>query len=252
MAALYDWLYLSPHLDDVALSCGGQIAQHVQSGQTVLIVSVMAGDPPEESVSGYAQSLHDRWLLATDAAAGRRQEDLEACRILGADALHWDVPDCIYRTHPQSGEPFYVSDDDIFGAIAPAEMELLDTLVSRMQTLPAHRRIAVPLTVGNHVDHQLVRLAAERCFGTAALDYYEDYPYAQDDGAVAATIAAQAGVWRAEVTPLCAAALETKIAAIRAYHSQLSTFFADDADLREQVTRFAETVGGERLWRRLS
>ncbi len=83
-----------------------------------------------------------------------------------------------------------MSDDDIFGAIAPAEMELLDTLVSRMQTLPAHRRIAVPLTVGNHVDHQLVRLAAERCFGTAALDYYEDYPYAQDDGAVAATIAA--------------------------------------------------------------
>ncbi len=143
-----------------------------------------------------------------------------------------------------------MSDDDIFGAIAPAEMELLDTLVSRMQTLPAHRRIAVPLTVGNHVDHQLVRLAAERCFGTAALDYYEDYPYAQDDGAVAATIAA-GGRLASGGHASCAAALETKIAAIRAYHSQLSTFFADDADLRG-VTRFAETVGGERLWRRLS
>ncbi len=252
MADLYDWLYLSPHLDDVALSCGGQIAQHAQRGQSVLIVTVMAGDPPADSVSGYAQSLHDRWLLAADAAAGRRQEDLEACRILGAGALHWDVPDCIYRMHPQSGEPFYVSDDDIFGAVADAEMELLDTLASRMQTLPAHRRLAVPLTVGNHVDHQLVRLAAERCFGSAALDYYEDYPYAQSDGAVAATVAAQPGAWRAEVMPLCAAAIETKIAAIRAYRSQLSTFFADEYDLREQVTQFAAAVGGERLWRRLS
>ncbi len=251
MADCYDWLYFSPHLDDVALSCGGQIAQNVQRGQSVLIVTVMAGDPPADGVSGYAQSLHDRWQLAADAAAGRRQEDLDACRILGADALHWDVPDCIYRTHPQNGEPFYVSDDDIFGAVAPAETELLYTLASRMQSLPAHQRLVVPLTVGNHVDHQLVRQAAERCFGTAALDYYEDYPYAQDGDAVAATIAAQAGVWRAEVAPLSAAALETKIAAIRAHRSQLSTFFADERDLREQVTRFAETVGGERLWRRL-
>lgn len=250
MANFYDWLYLSPHLDDVALSCGGQIAQHVRRGQSVLIVTVMAGDPPAESVSGYAQSLHDRWQLVADAAAGRRQEDLIACRILGADARHWHVPDCIYRLDPQSGEPYYVSDEDIFGKVADEEAWLVDALANQMQALPAHARRAVPLTAGNHVDHQLVRLAAERCFGAGALDYYEDYPYAQIDGAVAAVTGVEESAWQAEVWPLTPEAVEAKIAAVRAYQSQLSTFFADDRDLQEQVRRFAAEVGGERLWRR--
>ncbi len=254
MADFYNWLYLSPHLDDVALSCGGQIAQHVCDGQSVLIVTVMAGDPPAAGVSAYAQSLQDRWQLATDAAAGRRREDLAACAILGADARHWDVPDCIYRTDAQSGAPFYVSDEEIFGEVASGEAGLLASLVQRMATLPSHSRCVVPLTVGHHVDHQLVRLAAERCFGAGALDYYEEYPYAQSEGAVAAVVgeAAEAGksAWQAQVLPLTPEALDTKIAAIRAHQSQLSTFFADERDLQAQVRGFTAAVGGERLWRR--
>src|SRR5678816_3320336 len=113
----YDALYLSPHLDDAVLSCGGQIFQRTAAGQTVLIVTIMAGDPPHPTVSDYAQSLHDRWALATDAAAARRAEDLAAAHLLGADTLHWSVPDCIYRLHPTSGQPFYVSDVDIFDQI---------------------------------------------------------------------------------------------------------------------------------------
>ena len=72
----YDALYLSPHLDDAALSCGGQIAQATRRGARVLIVTVMAGDPPVDVENAYIASLHTRWELGRDAASQRRAERL--------------------------------------------------------------------------------------------------------------------------------------------------------------------------------
>lgn len=249
MRADYDWIYLSPHLDDAALSCGGQIARHTQAGQTVLIVSVMAGDPPTLQISDYARGLHDRWALASEATAARRAEDLAACAILGADALHWTLPDCIYRTDPDSGAPFYVSDADIFGEIAPAEWGLVAALAQQIAALPPHARLVAPLTLGHHVDHLLVRQAGEQAFGPVLLFYYEDYPYAQQPGALDAALGDGSG-WEPILLPLAPEELATKVEAILAFRSQLSTFFTDRADLEAQVGGFAAATGGERLWRK--
>lgn len=249
MRTYYDWIYLSPHLDDVALSCGGQVFHYTQDGQTVLIVSVMAGDPPHMQISDYARGLHERWALAGEAAAARRAEDIAACAILGADWLHWEAPDCIYRTDPGSGAPFYVSDPDIFGEIAPAEMGLVEELAGRIAALPAHNRLVVPLTVGHHVDHLLVRQAAERAFAGEALLYYEDYPYAQQPGALDRVLGDRSGR-QPIVLPLSPQDLAAKVDAVLAFRSQLSTFFTDRADLEAQIGGFAAATGGERLWRK--
>ncbi len=246
----YDFIYLSPHLDDAALSCGGQIYQQTAAGQRVLIVSITAGDPPHTTISTYAQSLHDRWALISDAVAARRAEDIAACRILGADWLHWALPDCIYRLHPETGTPFYVSDADIFGDVHPAELPLVMQLGAAVTALPAHGQLIVPLTIGHHVDHLLTRQAAEQAINPAQLVYYEDYPYAQQAGKLAQTIGAPPRGWQPAVIELSAAALQTKIAAIAAFKSQFSTFFTDDHDLAQQVKHYAEQVGGERVWRR--
>lgn len=253
MLTRYDAIYLSPHLDDVALSCGGQIYTATQAGERVLIVTVTAGDPfadASTAISYYAQSLHDRWELPTDAVAARRTEDLAASAILGADTLHWTLPDCIYRTDPATGDPYYVSDDDIFGPVAEGEEVLVAELGAMMGELPAASRVIAPLTVGNHVDHQLTRLAAEAVVAPEKLRYYEDYPYAQTPGTVAGLVAHTPAGWEATTIALDEAALRAKIAAITAYRSQLSTFFTDEADLAQQVRTFAATRGGERLWRR--
>lgn len=252
MTTYYDSIYLAPHLDDVALSCGGQIYEQTQAGQRVLVVTITAGDPPAQ-VSGYAASLHTRWQLAVDAAreatAARRAEDLAACAILGAAALHWALPDCIYRTHPATNLPFYVSDADIFGAVAPAEEYLIDDLAQQITELPPHGQLVAPLTVGHHVDHQLTRLAAEQAVGPAALLYYEDYPYAQQPGSLAQVLGNPPQGWRPLVNPLSAAALAAKFEAVVAFRSQVSTFFAGRADLEAQIRAFAAQTGGERLWR---
>jgi LmbE family N-acetylglucosaminyl deacetylase len=246
----YDAMFLAPHLDDVALSCGAQVAMLTRRGATVLIVTAMAGDPDEPELSDYVRSLHDRWQLAADAAAQRRAEDVAACAILGADHLHLDIPDCIYRTDPATGAALYLSDPDIFGPVAPAEAYLVERLATAFTALPPAQRIVAPLTVGHHVDHLLVQESAMRTWGSTGLWYYEDYPYAQHPGAVAAVVSADAGDWQPEVMPVDEAALAAKIESILAFRSQLSTFFTDRADLERQVRGYAAQVGGERLWRR--
>ncbi|MCP5190661.1 MAG: PIG-L family deacetylase, partial [Pseudomonadales bacterium] len=54
----YDSIYLSPHLDDVPLSCGGQVYQETSAGRRVLVVTLVAGRPTLDRLSHSAQYLH--------------------------------------------------------------------------------------------------------------------------------------------------------------------------------------------------
>lgn len=247
----YNTIYLSPHLDDVALSCGGQISMQTAAGQSVLIVTIAAGDPPLVPLSEFARLLHDRWELVADTVARRRAEDMAACQILGADYLHWDIPDCIYRQHPVTGELLYLSRDAIFGEVHPAEFGLVDELIHRLANLPQHHRLLAPLTVGHHVDHQLTRLAAERCFGSG-IWYYEDYPYVREAGALATVIPPASSDWQAHVIPLNQTAVQARVEAIAAFASQISTFFNGRQELEEQINNAVQAVGGERIWQRMT
>ena len=131
MLSHYDFIYLSPHLDDAVLSCGGQIYQHTKMDRSILIVSITAGDPPTSSLSNFARSLHQRWQTPSEAVAIRRAEDQLACVRLGADYLHWNLLDCIYRQNPHTGQPLYSSEEALFGTLHPVEATLVKQLANR-------------------------------------------------------------------------------------------------------------------------
>lgn len=245
---MIDAIYLSPHLDDAALSCGGQIARQTVVDRKVLIVTIMAGDPAGMGFSDYAQELHGRWQLAHDAVAARRAEDSNACAILRAAYQHWTAPDCIYRVGV-NGRALYTNWAEITGAIHPDEEALVERLAAQLGTLPPSPLVCAPLAVGNHVDHQIVRRAAEICFGSDLL-YYEDYPYARQQEAVTAVLSPDSSAWYSQTIPLSAADIAIKIEAIAAYTSQLSTFFNGRADLAQHIQHHANMVGGERIWQR--
>jgi LmbE family N-acetylglucosaminyl deacetylase len=277
----YDHIYLSPHLDDAALSCGGQIFTATSAGQSVLIVTITAVDAPADDLSDFAAQLHARWessaagldaagldavgLDAVGVIAQRRAEDALAARILGADVLHWPYFDCIYRRHPATAAPLYDSTAALFGPVDPAEDGLVDELTGALSTLPEGARVFAPLGVGNHVDHQITRAAAERAYGRA-LWYYEDYPYTAIPGALEAALPeGERDQWAEETILLGEAVVEAKIAAIMAFKSQLSSFFAGPDDLARRVREEGQRVLGsvraqaesgvpypaaERVWRR--
>jgi len=248
----YDHLYLSPHLDDVILSCGGTIWQQVRAGERVLVLTVFAGSPsPDAPLSPFAQELHARWETLTDASALRREEDLAALAVLGAETMHWPYTDCVYRRTPAGCFP-YTSGETLFGPVHPAEKGLIAELATRLAALLQRQggaAIYVPLGIGHHVDHQIVRQAAEA--SGHALAYYEDFPYAQDRQAMQQV--SMPGQARVHLELLSEQALEAKLAAIACYRSQVSTFWDDAAHIASSVRAFAEQTGGgrlaERYWR---
>ncbi len=249
MREWYKAIYLSPHLDDAALSCGGQIFLETAARAPILIVTLMAGKPAADApLSAFARELHQRWELARNAVQVRRAEDVVACQILKADHLHWSVPDCIYRSDPATGEPCYPTWEAVITTMHPADEAVVELLAGQLRQLPAADQIYAPLTVGNHVDHRLTRLAAERVFGESLI-YYEDYPYAADPEAVTAVLTPTTEQWQATSMALSATAVRAKVDAIWAYVSQRSTFFTTREDLEAQIKAYTDQVGGERQWR---
>jgi len=241
-------IYLSPHLDDAVLSCGGQIAQMVHAEQVVHVVTVFAGDvPADAAASPFVQELHARWGLGPNPSVGRRAEDRAALGILGARATHLPFPDCVYRLG-RMGAPLYPARDAIFGTVAKVEMLLIDEVVRALKRLrvPHDARVILPLTAGHHVDHQIVRAAGEQwCKMQDAacrvqVAYYEDYPYAEQPDEV--TAALNQDTFESELVELDEDALAAKVAAIARYRSQISSFFADEAEMTARVRTYAEVV----------
>jgi LmbE family N-acetylglucosaminyl deacetylase len=251
-------IYLSPHLDDAVLSCGGLIARQASRGETVVIITVFAGSPsPDQSFSPFAGSLHARWLAALppdlsvdDWPALRRMEDGRAAARLGpaVRVVHWPLPDCIYRRGGQSGDPLYASEAAIFGEPHPDDPAW--RALQPGPSLPPDALVYAPLAVGCHVDHQIVHQAVMGWrLPLNQVRFYEDYPYAA--GYSAADSAAPPALgWRSELIHLDEAALEAKIAAVAEYRSQISTFWRGLEDMRASLRDYAARVGGERLWSR--
>ena len=252
------YLYLSPHLDDVVLSCGGAIAQQTRAGNRVVVATCFAGTPVGYVETEHTRELSERWALVGEPVAGRRREDREAVARLGATPLQLDLLDCVYRGNAADGVAYYPLKGDIFGPIHPSEASYhiaVGNLVARMVGDNCFDRVYAPIGAGGHVDHIITRSAAVSRFAQqCALFFYEDYPYAGDSGAVGAAIGSWApdGLVR-EKHALTATDLEAKIEAARCYRSQISTFW-DSADhmaseLRAHALRSGSGRLAEAVWR---
>jgi LmbE family N-acetylglucosaminyl deacetylase len=249
-AAYYDALYLSPHPDDAPLSCGGQIYLKSRAGERVLIVTVAAGTPKTEVRSIFAEFQHHSWGLdAGEAMSVRRAEDARAATRLGADHLFLSLPDAIYRLHPSTGEPLYTSDQELFGLLSPAEDRLVAELAAELAQLPAAKSVVAPLSLGNHVDHQLVRAAAEQAF--ANLLFYEDYPYVQRHPETLPLALQPPEAWTSILYPLNETAISARLDAILAHESQIRVLFGDATAMARLVREQIAATGGERCWYRV-
>ena len=168
------WIYLSPHLDDAVLSAGGLIYEQTRSGIPVEIWTFMCGYPPEGEYSPVGQMIHASWKFSSagEAVRERRAEDKNAAAIVGATILHFDFLDCIYR-RGSNGEWLY---SEI--AVPPHEADagLPSQIAEAISTRLLPDDILVcQLAVGSHVDHVLVRQAAELL--VKPIRYDIDVPY---------------------------------------------------------------------------
>lgn len=246
-------LFLSPHFDDAVLSSGGTIHQLAKAGESVIIATVMAGAPLIVPDTPIISALHARWGTTPDqTVALRQQEDRMACATINATPLHLSIPDCIYRLQ-SDGMPLYRTDEDIFGPVHPQDPAIS---LLRAISLPTDiTALYLPMGIGHHVDHQLVRdwgLEWAEMHPTIDLFFYEDYPYTRSAQATAQTRARWTSGWTMRDIRLTEADIEAKIAGITCYRSQITSFWHDEAHLNDDVRAHLCVVGDgqavERFW----
>jgi LmbE family N-acetylglucosaminyl deacetylase len=243
------WIYLSPHFDDVALSCGGLVWEQVQGGDSVSIWTICAADPPLGNLSSFAQELHSRWQTGQDATSQRKNEDLNSCHRLGASHRYFSIPDCIYRRNPQTGEFLYASEAALNGPLQPEDTPTIMTLRGEIKrSSPAHAILVSPLGLGSHVDHQLTHLAVEGLDCT--LWYYADFPYVLRHMRQLEYMSQEE--WVSQVFPVSQEGLAAWQDSIATHASQISTFWMNEQEMRLAVGDYFVENNGIKLWRKLA
>lgn len=238
-------VYFSPHLDDAIFSCGGIIAQQILDGHKVEIWSFFTSDPPSEGLTPFARLLHRRWGKTQNPYQIRRDEDIAACKLLSVNWKHFGYMDCIYRRYPQTGAPLVRNKGDLFKPGREPETILIDSIKQRIdQHLKIQDTLIIPLGVGTHIDHLLIREIAISYPNPKF--FYPDYPYA---GKVRSTtefgLPEGAKQWDYRLTGENLLRWQN---AARCYSSQVSSFWDSPASMEQDIEHYGTSKVGNKLW----
>jgi LmbE family N-acetylglucosaminyl deacetylase len=237
------YIFLSPHLDDVVLSCGAIVDHLTSSGHQAEIWTLFAGDPPHNNFSPFALSLHRRWALPDNPVSIRRMEDVAACEILHATPQHFDIPDCIYRYNGDA-IPLITKEEDLYQSIPSQQMQWVDYIYQLLQPLLPETRLVAPISIGDHVDHRIVRAAVDKLSNRQIL-FYRDYPYhiKENDRQYFRPLNAISSL-QFEINQRN---IDQWIKAIRCHKSQISTFWQSETHLAAEIQNYARAGGGQSL-----
>lgn len=239
------WIFLSPHFDDVALSCGGLVWYMVNQGAEVQIWTIMAGFPPDDNYSPFAEQNQRNWgKSGQEAIQMRREEDISSCQILGAVHRHFNWPDVIYRKQEDFRMPVVNNDEELFNT-AP-EPSLVDDIVNKLSNaFPSEVALVLPMGLGGHLDHRAVVQAGEKL---PQVDfYYADYPYILKSFDTP-PMTEDKFQKRARYLPL--EALEAWQESVLCYRSQLGFFWRDEEEAQLALRNYF-AGGGGRLWEKI-
>lgn len=224
-------VFLSPHLDDAVLSCGGRLSMNARGGLPQQVITVFAGAP-----AGVPPEV-DRHIRV------RRAEDTAALTYLGlaeSGIVHLDLVNGIYRSGDDGVRRY--DPGAMCGKLNALDRPLVGEIVSRlMDRLPDPRSVVVfaPLGAGGHVDHQLTHRAARELSRRGyRMAFYEDVPYSSRE-----PVKGKPG-WNGEDLLLPEEHLARKIAALRYYQTQIPALFGD-ADRMSELLRRSDV---ERVW----
>ena len=241
-------LFLSPHLDDVVLSCGGTIHQLTERGDQVVVLTVMAGEPSDNLPDTPSlRAVQARWGAGHLQVSARRREDLQAARQLGAKVVHLPLLECIFRT-ARSGDglqtALYPQEDSIFSDYVKADEIRVLLLESPSCVREGVVTIYAPLCVDQHIDHRIVRdwaLVLTGAKNAPTLKFYEEFPSIQNKMALSHVMLfykqqMPALSFSQENVGLSEDNVRAKIRAIRSYESHVGVLW-HSADAMEKLVR---------------
>jgi LmbE family N-acetylglucosaminyl deacetylase len=205
-------LVVSPHLDDAVLSLGGSLAAWSAAGARVVVASVYTTGPALATLAPSMRKFADYTT--------RRAEDAAACALVDAEPRRLGQIERAFRKPYLTGWSFFTTPPERGGF---ARLAAVTRALARVLAELAPDRIAIPLGIGNHVDHVETLVAAtDAVLARGWLPrtrFYEDF-YALSARMRRRHPVARAQMWRGGQAPLrgatrLAAVLETIAAARR-------------------------------------
>jgi LmbE family N-acetylglucosaminyl deacetylase len=228
-------LFLSPHLDDVAFSCGGLVAQLGDAGWRTVMATAFTRSVPDPT--GFALACQtDKGLgPEVDYMALRREEDRAAAAILGTEPRWLDLPEAPHRGYGSAPALFgpLLDGDDIWKPLAALLAELVEALRPDL--------VVAPQGLGNHVDHRQLITAALAVADPPPLAFYRDAPYAirnqraPPDVRLVGLPSQAAGI---------TSGLDRRVTSSCAYATQIGFQFGGPAALDRALRAFAAAEGG--------
>ncbi len=224
-------LFLSPHLDDAALSCGGVAARLASQGWRVTFATLFTASVPNPQ----GLALHEQTSKGipphVDYMALRRREDVEAARHLGVSrVVHLPLPEAAHRG--------YQSPDALLGGILPYD-EIDQPLADHLRRLAGEERpdlILAPQAIGGQIDHRMTLRAIQLARLPGVHAFWRDVPYVMRRTSGRAQEMPDAP-WEVavEVTDF----LRRRVQACAAYRSQLGHLFGGEARMAETLVGYA-------------
>ena len=215
-------VFLSPHLDDAAFSCGGLMARLADAEWHVVHATLFTETVPDPSGFALECQLDKGIGEEVDYMALRRDEDHTFAERIGASSI-------VHGPFPEAPHRGYSSPDALFGPVRgddPVVEPLCDYLRTLLQR-HAPDLLVSPQAIGGHVDHVQLVNAVSR---VASLDlcppvvWYRDAPYAIDHPRTDSPFSHVS-----ELDPIAVSigpVLQRKIDGAAAYASQLELQFA--------------------------
>lgn len=243
-------LILSPHRDDAAFSLGLAIKGWLAAGHGVTVLGIFT-----RSLSAPfsdADTVHPNDLL-TYVSAMRRREDAEFLKLVpGLRMVDLNLKDALLRLRCTAEEVYTFAPNPEDPAIAKIHKALAKLVAE--QKIDA---ILLPLALGHHVDHLVVRNAAAAFAAEHPCAFYEDLPDAFQPNLDLAELARteidalhEANLFTETLEPVVLHASEEAENAAKIKRRIVSVYASqiDDATIAAMSNFATNYAGGERVW----
>ena len=233
-------LFVSPHFDDVAFSCGGTAFALATRGWTTTLCTVFTKSVPCPTGFALACQLDKGVAADIDYLALRRAEDDAAARVLAfSEVARLEFAEAPHRGYESAAALFgdFTSTDDIAEALE----------VRLRECVRESDAIFAPQALGAHVDHRRVRDAMLAIAAVpehaSRIVWYRDAPYVLREPLAVPSEPLASKSPATDAFTLDARAFAAKLDACAAYASQLGFQFGGERAMRDALAEFAAAEG---------
>ena len=187
------YLFISPHADDIALSCAGLVQQLHSKGHHCSILNIFNGFYPWDTLDSKVLIMYmkeDMGIPETQITScacekfvqARNREDMKAQKMMGCAGGALNLPDAIFR---RDGNHFFYPTEEALFACPHLSDHIEAEVLEQLEKIKSLYDIFVfPLGVGNHVDHFITHNIGLTWMRERDVLFYYEYPYFAEDAII--------------------------------------------------------------------